>query len=154
MFSPIIKALEGVQTARKFGSTEDERMAEGRVLDALKALPMEGWADLCAALAKGLHDKTGLSPDAEKTIYQTAREEIRQEYTHRIVVLEDECRELAEQRDEARDDRRITLVAAALSGICSHASGPTAQAGEYGKKAHARWAIEVADAAIALLDKE
>jgi hypothetical protein len=40
--------------AENCGSLEDEQMAAGRVIDAIKALPLGDWVVLCKALKKGL----------------------------------------------------------------------------------------------------
>lgn len=41
---------------------------------------------------------------------------------------------------------RDYFIAAALSGICGHTTGPAKRDGETGPRAHARWAVQVADA--------
>ena len=50
----IYKKLLELQTEKELGSSEDEHMAEGRVIDAVNALPMSDWASLCDALLRGM----------------------------------------------------------------------------------------------------
>jgi hypothetical protein len=44
-------ALKGWEAARDCGSTQDQEMAAGRVLDAITKLPLSEWATICAVLA-------------------------------------------------------------------------------------------------------
>jgi hypothetical protein len=41
---------------------------------------------------------------------------------------------------------RDYFIAAALAGICGHSTGPVRKDGETGPRAHARWAVDVANA--------
>jgi len=47
---------------------------------------------------------------------------------------------------------RDYFIAAALSGICGHATGPEKRGTETARQAHARWAVEVADAVMQARD--
>lgn len=58
LYGPHIKKLQDRLKehvdAGKYGSLEDEEMAAGRVIDAIKDLPMRDWSVLCDILRKGL----------------------------------------------------------------------------------------------------
>ena len=66
-----------------------------------------------------------------------------------VVKLEVEIKRLTIENQQLRETLRDKFAMAALSGICSHPSGPQRASHESIRGANARWAFEVADAMLA-----